>query len=77
VGAVLLGASGCAPMLSGLSFNPGCSSMQARAYHTTSQFASRQRVGAMQSRYSLQARSYPGPIRQAEGWKSLSSGECR
>jgi hypothetical protein len=77
VGAVLLGASGCAPMLNGLSFNPGCSSMQARAYHTTSQFTSKQRVSAVQARYSLQARSYPGPIRQAEGWKSLSSGECR
>ena len=77
VGAVLLGASGCAPMLSGVSFTPGCSAMQAHAYHTTSQFASRQQVSAIQSRYSLQARSFPGPIRQAEGWKSLASGECR
>ena len=77
VGAVLLGASGCAPMLNGLSFNPGCSAMQARAYHTTSQFTSRQRVSAIQSRYSYRSAAYDGPLRRQAGWKSLSSGECR
>ncbi|HSU16506.1 hypothetical protein [Longimicrobium sp.] len=77
VGAVMLSASSCAPMMNGLSFSPGCSAMQARAYHTTSQFTSRQRVSAIQSRYSNTSRNYAGPIRGAQGWNSLASGECR
>lgn len=78
VGTVALAASGCAPMLSGFGFNaaPGCGAMQARAYHTTSQFTARQRVSAIQSRYSASAR-YVGPIRESQGWTSLASGECR
>jgi hypothetical protein len=76
VGVVAMAASGCAPMLSGLSLNPGCSAMQARAYHTTSQFQVRQQVSAIQARYSYSAR-YAGPIRKAQGWQSLAAGECR
>ncbi|HEX8244690.1 MAG TPA: hypothetical protein VF541_14385 [Longimicrobium sp.] len=78
-GAVLLAAQGCAPMMSGFGFNvaPGCGAVQARSYHTTSQFTARQRVSAIQSRYSNTSAKYSGPIRDSQGWSALASGECR
>jgi hypothetical protein len=77
--AVTLAASACAPMFNGVSVAPGCGYMQARSYHSTSTsfFNSQQRVSAIQSRYNTRSASYAGPIRGAQGWRSLASGECR
>lgn len=72
------GTAGCSPglMSSGVRLNPGCGAMQARAYHNTSHFAARQKVAAIQMRYTPSYR-YSSASIGSNGWKSLSSGECR
>jgi len=69
---------GCSPGLlsGGMRVNPGCGAMQARSYHVTSQFQTRQRVSAIQSRYTPSYR-YAAATMSSNGWKSLASGECR
>ena len=76
VGAVMAAAGGCAPMLNGFAVSPACG-MQSRAYRQPSAYVARQQVAQIQSRYSYRSASYAGPLRGAEGWKSLASGECR
>ena len=56
--------------------NPGCGAMQARSYHVTSQFQARQKVSAIQARYSPSYR-YQAAGLSSDGWRSLASGECR
>ncbi len=76
--AAVIGTAGCSPGLlsGGLQLNPGCGAMQARSYHTTSQFTVRQKVSAIQARYSPSYR-YSAAGLGSNGWKSLASGECR
>ncbi|HYH81609.1 MAG TPA: hypothetical protein VEX86_17520 [Longimicrobium sp.] len=71
-----VGTAGCSPGLlsGGMRVNPGCSGMQAYRYQTTSQFTVRQKVSAIQSRYSP---SYSYMVKSPMTWKSASSGECR
>lgn len=78
VAVVAAGTAGCSPGLvsGGMRLNPGCGAMQARAHHTTSQFTVRQKVGAIQARYSPSFR-YTSASLGSSSWKSLSSGECR
>ena len=77
--AVVVGTAGCSPGLlsGGMRLNPGCGAMQARAYHTTSQFTARQRVAAIQARYTPHYQYARASLGSHKGWKSLSSGECR
>ena len=72
------GTAACSPGLlsGGMQLNPGCGAMQARSYHTTSQFTARQKVAAIQARYSPAYR-YSAASVGSGGWKSLASGECR
>jgi hypothetical protein len=77
VGAAMVLAAGCAPMMNGFAVAPGCGGMQARAYYRPSLYSTHQRVAALQAQYSYRSSAYAGPIRRADGWKSLSSGECR
>jgi hypothetical protein len=79
VAVVAAGTAGCSPglMSSGVQLNPGCGAMQARAHHTTSQFTVRQKVGAIQARYSPSFRYTSASLGSSSSWKSLSSGECR
>lgn len=80
VAVVAAGTAGCSPGLlsGGLQLNPGCGAMQARSYHTTSQFTARQRVAAIQARYSPGYQySRASASVSGKSWKSLSSGECR
>jgi hypothetical protein len=74
----VIGTSACSPGLlsGGMRLNPGCGAAQARSYHTTSQFTARQRVAAIQARYSPAYR-YSAASLGSQGWKSLASGECR
>lgn len=74
-GAVALGTGACAPALMGGSFGfrPACTVMQARAYHTTSIMATRQRVQQIQASYAP-SRAFT-PIGATS--KGLVSGECR
>jgi len=74
----VMGTAACSPGLlsGGMQLNPGCGAAQARAYHTTSQFTVRQNVAAIHARYSPAAR-YAASNLSSQGWKSLSSGECR
>jgi hypothetical protein len=76
--AAAVGTAGCSPGLlsGGMQLNPGCGAMQARSYHTTSQFTARQKVAAIQARYSPAYR-YSAASLGSSSWKSLSSGECR
>jgi hypothetical protein len=74
--AAVVGTAGCSPGLlsGGMTVAPSCGAMQARAYHTTSQFTTRQRVAAIQARYSM---AYLGAQRgNTQGWRGLASGEC-
>ena len=75
--AVTLG--GCAPGFHfggspQVGFRGGCSQITHQAYRTTSIFQTRQKVAAIQSRFSLGARYAPA---STQGWKSIASGECR
>lgn len=74
-GVVALASGACAPGLTGLGFRyaPACPVMQARAYHTTSIMATRQRVLQIQSRYSLAH----GATSVGATSNALVSGECR
>ena len=74
--AAAVGTAACSPGLlsGGLRVNPGCGAVQARSYHTTSQFTVRQKVSAIQARYSP---SYRYAVASPQSWQSLSSGECR
>jgi hypothetical protein len=76
--AAVVGTAGCSPGLlsGGMQLNPGCGVAQARAYHTTSQFTVRQKVSAIQARYSPSYR-YSAAGMGTQGWKALASGECR
>jgi hypothetical protein len=74
-GVLALASGACAPNLAGLSFGvrPACPVMQARAYHTTSIMATRQRVQQIQAKYSItRAYSAVGTTSNA-----MVSGECR
>ncbi|HET7464407.1 MAG TPA: hypothetical protein VFJ82_24320 [Longimicrobium sp.] len=76
--AAMVGTAGCSPGLlsGGMRVTPGCGAMQARSYHVTNQWATRQKVSAIQSRYSPSYR-YSAAGLGSNGWKSLASGECR
>ena len=76
--AAAVGTAGCSPGLlsGGMQLNPGCGVAQARSYHLTSQFTVRQKVSAIQARYSPAYR-YSAATMGTQGWKALASGECR
>jgi len=76
--AVALGTAGCSPGLlsGGMRVNPGCGVAQARSYHQTQQWATRQKVSAIQARFSPSYRFTTAGL-GSNGWKSLASGECR
>ena len=77
--AAVTGLAGCAQ-----AFGPGglmvrsCSGPQvfSTTYRTTNVVAAKQRVAAVQSRFSPSAR-YVARSGSTEGWKSAASGECR